>query len=117
MPHKPLKPCKHLSCPKLTSKDYCDEHLPLHERATANERGYDSRWRSARKKFLQEHPFCTKCHENNKLIPSTVVDHIIPHRGNQLLFWDRKNWQPLCKQCHDKKTITEDRYQEYRYPK
>ena len=39
-----------------------------------------------------------------KVVPAIVVDHIIPHRGNQRLFWDMKNWQPLCKDCHDRKT-------------
>ena len=34
----------------------------------------------------------------------TLVDHIVPHRGDQALFWDEQNWQPLCKSCHDKKT-------------
>lgn len=44
-----------------------------------------------------------------------VVDHIVPHRGDGKLFWDEGNWQALCKNCHDSKTMTEDRYQEYRY--
>ena len=43
---------------------------------------------------------------DSKLTPATVVGHIIPHRGNQKLFWDEKNWQPLCKDCHDRKTGT-----------
>ncbi len=30
-----------------------------------------------------------------------MVDHKIPHKGDQKLFWDRDNWQPLCKACHD----------------
>ena len=37
-----------------------------------------------------------------------VVDHIIPHKGDKVLFWDRSNWQPLCKTCHDTKTARED---------
>ena len=32
---------------------------------------------------------------------ATVVDHIKPHRGSQLLFWDKTNWQSLCKPHHD----------------
>lgn len=24
------------------------------------------------------------------------------------LFWDRTNWQGLCKQCHSRKTAAED---------
>ena len=38
------------------------------------------------------------------LTPATVVDHVIPHRGDQKLFWDEDNWQALCKSCHDRKT-------------
>jgi 5-methylcytosine-specific restriction protein A len=41
------------------------------------------------------------------MTPATVVDHIVPHRGNQKLFWDRKNWQSLCKTHHDRKTAQE----------
>jgi len=36
-----------------------------------------------------------------------VVDHIIPHKGNQKLFWDPQNWQTLCKAHHDEKTRRE----------
>ncbi|WP_309304395.1 MULTISPECIES: HNH endonuclease [Brevibacillus] len=25
------------------------------------------------------------------------------------MFWDRNNWQPLCEQCHNRKTAREDR--------
>ena len=49
-----------------------------------------------------------ECEKRGKLTPATVVDHIVPHRGDRKLFWDEKNWQPLCKRCHDTKTLTED---------
>jgi 5-methylcytosine-specific restriction endonuclease McrA len=29
------------------------------------------------------------------------VDHIIPHRGDDRLFWDRSNWQALCAHHHN----------------
>lgn len=48
-----------------------------------------------------EHPLCRYCLETGHATPATVVDHIIPHRGDQTLFWDEANWQPLCKLCHD----------------
>lgn len=101
----------------LTDDDYCDAHKKLHidERLNAAGRGYDSRWRKARYRFLKAHPLCEKCKEEGKLVKATVVDHIISHRGNEKLFWDESNWQPLCKSCHDKKTMTEDRYQKYEY--
>ncbi len=117
MPTKPKKPCKHPGCPELTDDKYCDKHKELHvnQRANTAERGYDNRWRKARKIFLKLHPLCVKCHEEGKLTKATVVDHIIPHRGDKDLFWDESNWQALCKSCHDKKTMTEDRYMEYKY--
>lgn len=117
MPMKPLKPCKQLGCPNLTKDKYCEKHINLHrnQRETSTKRGYDSRWRKARNRFLKVNPLCVKCKDQGKLIKATVVDHIIPHRGDQKLFWDESNWQALCKSCHDTKTMTEDRYQEYRY--
>lgn len=30
-------------------------------------------------------------------------------------FWDRGNWQPLCEHHHNVKTMTEDRYVEYKF--
>lgn len=117
MPRKPKKPCKHPGCPRLTEGKYCEVHIRLYanERASARDRGYDNRWRRARSKYLKEHPLCVKCMAEGKLTKATVVDHIVPHRGNEDLFWDESNWQALCKSCHDKKTMTEDRYQEYNY--
>ena len=31
---------------------------------------------------------------------ASIVDHIVAHRGDQSLFWDKANWQPLCVHCH-----------------
>jgi len=39
---------------------------------------------------------------------ATVVDHKVPHRGDQVLMWDQNNWQSMAKECHDKKTARED---------
>lgn len=117
MPIKPKKPCKHPGCSELTYAKYCNTHNELYknERLSAAERGYDSRWRKARNIYLKEHPLCAFCLKEGKFVQATVVDHIIPHRGDKKLFWDMNNWQPLCKSCHDKKTMTEDRYKEYKY--
>ena len=114
---RPKKPCRHPGCPKLTDGMYCEEHRAVHlsDRASASVRGYDSRWNRARKRFLKAHPLCVKCREQGRLVKATVVDHIIPHRGDAVLFWDEENWQPLCKNCHDHKTMTEDRYQVFHY--
>lgn len=60
-------------------------------------------------------PFCVKCYEEGHLTKATVVDHIKPHRGDQKIFWDWGNWQSLCEHHHNVKTMTEDRYVEYRF--
>lgn len=65
------------------------------------ERGYDGRWRKAREAYLVKHPLCAYCQQKDTLTRATVVDHIIPHRGDKNLFWDSSNWQPLCSRCHD----------------
>lgn len=77
------------------------------ERPTAAARGYNSRWRKARLAFLREHPLCAECARRDRLEAAWVVDHIRPHNSNPVLFWDTRNWQPLCKPCHDRKTATE----------
>ncbi|WP_010651604.1 HNH endonuclease [Oceanobacillus massiliensis] len=119
MPKRPDTPCKHPRCAKLVpyGASYCEEHAPLHihDVKSTKEKGYDSRWRKARKRFLKSHPLCEKCFDKGKLEKAKVVDHIIPHRGDQELFWNETNWQPLCKPCHDRKTMTVDRYQEFKY--
>lgn len=68
---------------------------------STTQRGYDYRWQQARERFLAANPLCRFCAERNRTEVATVVDHKIPHRGDQSLFWDQSNWQPLCKPCHD----------------
>lgn len=76
---------------------------------------YNSRWDKARLSFLKSHPLCVMCHRQGRAVAAAVVDHIKPHRLKeaincgkqeeiakaQKLFWDKANWQPLCKQHHD----------------
>lgn len=73
-------------------------------RGTAVERGYGYQWQLASKRFLRENPLCRSCEAKRRIKPATITDHIVPHRGDQSLFWDPSNWQPLCKPCHDQKT-------------
>lgn len=107
MADRNLKPCKHFGCMALTNNKsgYCEEHRSDRDRfrKSSRERGYDSRWAKYSKWFLVHNPICAICSR-----AATVVDHIIPHKGNYELFWDPKNHQPLCKHCHDVKTATED---------
>ena len=119
MPRKPRVPCKHPGCAALVEvgERYCEVHKPLHPEAirSREERGYGSRWRTARRKYLEAHPLCVECAKQGKYVRATVVDHIVPHRGDQKLFWDQSNWQSLCKSCHDRKTGREDSNPTYTY--
>ena len=110
MPRKPLTPCRHPGCPNVSEGPYCLEHTKMHrqDRPSAYQRGYDSRWQRESKAYLVKHPLCAECQRHGRVSAATVVDHIKPHKGNKKLFWDRTNWQPLCKRCHDIKTSTED---------
>lgn len=71
-------------------------------RESAAKRGYNRRWQEYRERYLREHPLCAMHLEQGSVVPSMVVDHIAPHRGDYKLFWDPKNHQALCKTCHDR---------------
>jgi len=121
MPNKSLHFCNQPGCSELTSDRYCKNHMKDHEfrkkshkrcydknRGSASSRGYDSKWRKASKSFLRKNPLCVECAREGTTTPATVVDHIIPHKGNTKIFWDKNNWQGLCKRHHDIKTVKED---------
>lgn len=61
---------------------------------------YGYRWQQAREGWLRKNPLCIRCERAGLKKPATVVDHIQPHRGDMVLFWDRSNWQSLCTHCH-----------------
>ncbi|SEN43708.1 5-methylcytosine-specific restriction enzyme A [Nitrosomonas marina] len=129
MPVSAKKPCGYPGCNVLVRcGNRCDHHKKvqkeLHDkhRGSSSERGYGAKWRKERDKYLVSHPYCCEHLKQNKYVIATVVDHKIPHRlyeakqtgdrnlilAAMRLFWDRKNWQPMCKPCHDRKTFIED---------
>lgn len=73
-------------------------------RKTAAKRGYGYRWQKTSHGFLAKHPLCAECLRRGRVTAALLVDHVRPHRGNMRVFWDRLNWQALCKACHDAKT-------------
>jgi len=62
---------------------------------------YGYRWQQARAGWLRKHPLCVRCDQSGLIQAAEVVDHIIPHRNDMVLFWDRSNWQSLCGPCHN----------------
>ncbi|WP_434672174.1 HNH endonuclease [Pseudomonas sp. R1-15] len=68
---------------------------------TSAQRGYGYKWQKAREGWLHAHPLCVYCERLGRVTAGSVVDHIEAHRGDMAVFWDRNNWQTLCKPCHD----------------
>lgn len=69
-------------------------------RGSARNRGYTSRWDKARRTFIAEHPLCEYCALEGEIEPTTVVDHLFPHRTYGE-FWRTDLWVGSCKACHD----------------
>lgn len=118
MARRPFKPCNAQGCSAITRNPrYCDSHAHLlkgtersrqRPRESSTQRGYGYKWQQARAAYLQAHPLCVRCEQDGRVTAATDLDHIIPHKGDQKLFWNRSNWQPLCKACHSAKTASED---------
>jgi 5-methylcytosine-specific restriction protein A len=113
MPYKPRKPCFFPGCSELVPADerFCALHKKQDQkqydkqRGSSSQRGYGARWRRYRIRYLMEHPLCINFEECHNV--TTVVDHIVPvNKGGT--FWNPANHQPMCKNCHDRKTAKED---------
>lgn len=70
-------------------------------RGSARERGYTARWDRTAADYKRDNPLCIGCEAVDRVELASVVDHIMPHRGNEDLFWDPANWQPCCARHHD----------------
>ncbi|KTC55946.1 HNH endonuclease [Pseudomonas putida] len=68
---------------------------------TSSQRGYNYKWQKARERYLNSNPLCVYCQQIGRVTAASIVDHIVAHRGDMVLFWDQTNWQSLCKPCHD----------------
>lgn len=120
VPTAPLHPCAVPHCPTLLPRGVsrCPQHRRQQEQARGSfrERGYTAKWDVAARRFRREFPLCgmrpnglapvmSKCHDEHRLTPAYQTDHVVPHRGDQTLFWDRDgNWQSLCRECGARKS-------------
>lgn len=63
-------------------------------------------WRKLRAALLDQEPLCRSCMATGRVTAATEVDHITPlHKGGQE--YQASNLQPMCKPCHDEKTLDE----------
>lgn len=102
------KQCVYPGChERIRHGAYCTHHKAKQRqtfddrRGSSTDRGYDYRWQRARAAFLLLNPLCVMCEAKGRTTAASVVDHIVPHKGDEILFWDSANWQPLCRACHD----------------
>jgi 5-methylcytosine-specific restriction enzyme A len=104
MPIAPRPACAVSTCPERVP-------CPVHGAALAplGKRWYHvARWRhpvwGLRAIALRRHPICVECKRAGRVVVSTEVDHVVPHRGDPRLFWNADNLQGLCATHHGAKT-------------
>jgi 5-methylcytosine-specific restriction protein A len=60
---------------------------------------------------LAEHPFCEMAklcvQRYGRVMPATVVDHVVAVIDDEDLAYDFDNLRPCCKACHDSRTASE----------
>lgn len=105
--------CSHCSC--ICRHHHRGPHCHQHGRSTVR-RGPDIRspqatqyrgwyqlkaWQQARRAQLSREPLCSRCKTLGYVVLATVVNHIIPHKGDWFLFISSTNHESTCKPCHD----------------
>lgn len=74
-------------------------------RGSARERGYTTAWDKAAKGHLDRSPLCVYCAmgawgQPPRVTAARLVDHLIPHKGDQAIFWNKRDWVSSCTPCH-----------------
>ena len=72
-----------------------------HSRPAFRQYGYDARWHREAEQYRRHNPLCIGCFALGRRVKADVVDHIIPHRGDQRLFRAVCNWQSACQWHHN----------------
>src|SRR5262245_30176734 len=63
-----------------------------------------ARWQRLREQKQYDNPFCVDCQAEGHLELWTDLDHVVPHRGDWMRFWDYDNLAGLCHRHHSRKT-------------
>ena len=79
------------------------------DRGSSHKRGYGYAWRVKRKAVMEAYGgLCVACRLVGVITAATEVDHIIPKaKGGSD---DESNLQPLCSECHRKKSLADKGY-------
>lgn len=100
--------CRKPGCPAIVEGDFCDDHPDRKrsedDRPSASERGYDSRWRKVRRRYLVLNTLCEDPYSRHGEFPPDAkeVDHIVPVKEDGAKY-DPRNLQALCRGCHERK--------------
>lgn len=113
MPNIPKRPCCVSGCTNYAEpgQGRCKTHSrpKISEyREKTNALYKTARWQAMRQKQLAREPLCRSCMSAGKITAASEVDHIVPHKGNERLFYDAGNLQSLCHGCHSTKTAREN---------
>ena len=110
--------CAEPGCSAIVSSGRCPEHARAADlaRGSRQARGYTNRWARRAAMFRARYPLCgmrpngrppvmSQCFDERRVTVATQVDHVVPHRGDRVLFWDEfDNWQALCASCGARKS-------------
>ena len=121
MPQAPAAVCSAPSCLRLAlpGESRCAEHKAqraeeraaylqqAHKEYNAKRPKSDSfywtnRWKRKSEEYRAAHPLCVECERLGLVVPSTMVDHIIPYRERPDLGLVDSNLRALCWQCHNR---------------
>ena len=111
MPYQSLRKCTQPGCNELVRSGRCAAHARQQQRIyrdpAVKSLYNDPRWQVLRANQLAKSPWCVDCLRQNYHVFATEVDHIQPHGGDPVLFFDENNLQSLCKSHHSSKTARE----------
>jgi len=107
-PYQSMRKCTYPGCHVLVKHGKCPEHTTVFMRKPNIKRLYNSpQWQSMRNTQLAKDPWCADCLKHGEHVPATDVDHVVPHHGDPVLFFDETNLQSLCQSDHSIKTRKE----------
>ena len=103
MPRRAARPCSVPGCPELIRGKgrFCAQHQAEEyarqdaRRGSATRRGYGTKWRRIRARFLARYPTCKTCGA-----PATVAHHKVRRRDGGRDSFD--NLMALCTSCHSR---------------
>lgn len=95
-------PTKAKKNPRPWNRGYSKSETKMESRPRSRDEYHTSRWTRESKVWRVKHPLCEICWKAGRITPAEVVDHIIPVAlcGD---FWDKTNWQSVCRKCNIEK--------------